>query len=89
MTAKPIHDFKVGDVIHGFCGGVFGRGSYACRRVEAVGPDWIVTRNGLGEDPYLDVEMVAGRHIPTRAEAADTTYCYVHCDGPETSEVAR
>lgn len=41
--------FQLGDVIHGFCGGVFGRDSYNCRRVEAVGSDWIVTRNDRGE----------------------------------------
>lgn len=38
------HDFKVGEVLHGFQGGAFGRDSYECRRIEAVGADWIVTR---------------------------------------------
>ena len=35
----------IGDVLHGFCGGAFGRDSYDCRRVEAIGADWIVTRS--------------------------------------------
>ena len=35
----------VGDVLHGFCEGVFGRDHYNCTRIEAVGPDWIVTRS--------------------------------------------
>jgi hypothetical protein len=34
----------VGDVIHGFAYGAFGRDHYDCVRVEAVGPDWIVAR---------------------------------------------
>lgn len=76
-----MNPFNVGDIIHGFCFGSFGRDSYACRRVEAVGPDWIVTRNGLG-DGGLDVELAAGESIPTREEAADKSYCDVDCDGP-------
>lgn len=35
----------VGDVIHGFAGGAFGRDHYDCVRIEAVGPDWIVARD--------------------------------------------
>lgn len=47
----------VGDIIHGFANGAFGRDSYDCRIIEAVGPDWIVTRNKNG-----NVEFAAGRH---------------------------
>lgn len=36
--------FAVGDVIHGFCGGHFGRDSYSCKKVEHIGPDYIVFR---------------------------------------------
>lgn len=78
-----IHDFKPGDAIHGFCGGSFGRDSYACRRVEAVGPDWIVTRDERG-----GVELAAGRYLPTREEAADLSYCYAECGGPENPDPA-
>ena len=42
----------VGDVIHGFANGAFGRDSYDCRTIEAVGPDWIVTRNTRGETEH-------------------------------------
>lgn len=35
---------QVGQVLHGYCGGYFGRDSYECRRVEAVGFDWVVCR---------------------------------------------
>jgi hypothetical protein len=49
------HGIKVGDPIKGFCGGYFGRDSYDNRVVEAVGPDWVVTRNVHGK-----VEMYHG-----------------------------
>lgn len=35
---------KIGDVIHGFAQGGFGRDHYDCVRIEAAGPDWIVAR---------------------------------------------
>lgn len=39
-------EWKVGDEIHGFANGYFGRDSYECRRVEAVlGGDTLVLRN--------------------------------------------
>ena len=31
-------------ILYGFCGGAFGRDSYDDKRIEAVGPDWIVAR---------------------------------------------
>lgn len=37
-------EFRVGTEVHGFAGGVFGRDSYGCRRIEAMGSDWVVTR---------------------------------------------
>lgn len=36
---------KVGDVLHGFCGGAFGRDHYDCSHIEALGPDWVVVRS--------------------------------------------
>lgn len=36
---------QAGDCLRGFCEGVFGRDSYADKRVEAVGYDWVVARN--------------------------------------------
>lgn len=42
MSRRPL---AVGDVIHGFAYGAFGRDHYHCVRIEAVGPDWIVARD--------------------------------------------
>lgn len=39
---------RVGDVIHGYAFGYFGRDHYDCGRVEAVGADWIVIRSEDG-----------------------------------------
>lgn len=39
---------RVGDVLYGFCGGAFGRDSYADKRVEAIGADWVVVREDNG-----------------------------------------
>jgi hypothetical protein len=41
MSGGPL---KVGDVIHGFAQGGFGRDHYDCVKIEAAGPDWIVAR---------------------------------------------
>ena len=43
---------KVGSVLHGFCGGSFGRDSYSHKRVEAVGKGWLVARNEQGEPEF-------------------------------------
>jgi hypothetical protein len=37
-------EFRVGTEVHGFANGIFGRDSYGCRRIEAMGADWVVTR---------------------------------------------
>jgi hypothetical protein len=43
---KPIYitPLYVGSILYGFCGGCFGRDSYANKRVEAFGADWVVAR---------------------------------------------
>ena len=69
MTS-PGHDWKVGERIHGFAGGAFGRDSYACRTVEAVGPDWVVTRNEQGEP-----EFASGWYIADREGCQPGRYC--------------
>lgn len=43
--SEPARPLAVGDVIHGFAYGAFGRDHYDCVRIEAVGPDWIVARD--------------------------------------------
>lgn len=53
---------QVGDIIHGHGGGYFGRESYNCKRVEAVGPDWVVARE-VTLYRQGDVLTATGRHI--------------------------
>lgn len=66
----------VGAAVHGYAGGAFGRDSYACRVVEAIGPDWIVTRNRHGE-----AEAVTGEHVAWVAEhAEERDWCALDCD---------
>lgn len=68
--------FLVGQPIHGFAGGVFGRDSYACRRVEAVGHDWIVTRSEDGVVEFAsgqsDLDFLQANHD-------DRSYCDEEC----------
>lgn len=40
---------RVGATLYGFCHGAFGRDSYADKRVEAIGADWVVARDTRGE----------------------------------------
>lgn len=45
-----------GDILHGYCGGAFGRDGYGPHRVVAMGRDWIVCRGGEGygnDRPYM------------------------------------
>lgn len=67
---------KIGDVIHGFCQGIFGRDHYDCCRVEAMGPDWIVTRKVDGNAVELvqglrDIEALEKFLEPVREEGWD------------------
>lgn len=39
----------VGDVIHGYARGGFGRDHYNCTKIEAAGRDWIVARDAEGD----------------------------------------
>lgn len=41
MTVIPL---RVGDLLEGFCEGMFGRDSYGAKRVEGVGNGWVVAR---------------------------------------------
>lgn len=43
----------VGDVIHGFAQGAFGRDHFDCVRIEAVGPDWIAARAAPDDAPQF------------------------------------
>lgn len=44
---------SVGDVLHGFCGGAFGRESYGTKVVEAAGKDWVVAREIDTDQPQF------------------------------------
>ncbi|MEV0247932.1 hypothetical protein AB0H76_15170 [Nocardia sp. NPDC050712] len=41
-------EIQVGTLLKGFCHGAFGRDSYADKRVEAIGADWVVVRDDGG-----------------------------------------
>lgn len=45
-NSRPL---AVGDRIHGYCGGYFGRDHYDCGTVEAIGSDWLVARTPEGK----------------------------------------
>ncbi|MEU6342192.1 hypothetical protein ABZ883_14770 [Streptomyces sp. NPDC046977] len=71
MPSRPL---AVGDVIHGFARGIFGRDHYHCVRVEAVGPDWIVARGGSDSEDHPSFatgRRSLGMAIQTRDEPCD------------------
>jgi hypothetical protein len=57
------HEIEVGDILHGFQSGTFGRDSGCCRRVEAVGKDWVLTRATGAPHYQSEVEMVTGESL--------------------------
>lgn len=70
---------EVGDVLHGYCGGWFGRDSYDCSRVEAVGPDWLVARIRDGFKDDGGVRCADGAGIRERlAEYVDPDQWHRH-----------
>ena len=48
-----LRPLRIGDVLYGYCGGWFGRDSYAPKRVEAIGVDWVVVRGDDGVELAL------------------------------------
>ena len=46
MPKMPLPHLLTGQVLYGYCGGWFGRDSYANKRIEAIGIDWVVAREG-------------------------------------------
>jgi hypothetical protein len=68
--------FLPGQPIHGYAGGVFGRDSYECRRVEAVGHDWLVTRTPSGQVGFASGDDL--QHLASVAD--DRSYCDEECD---------
>lgn len=75
MTARPL---APGDVIHGFAYGAFGRDHYKCVRIEAVGPDWIVTRGS--REPFESepgASFVSGRRSLELCQQARDEPCTI------------
>lgn len=60
----------IGDIVHGYVEGYFGRDHYDCARIEAFGVDWVVIRNiGWGPDGGL-VATGSGQGILEACERA-------------------
>jgi len=49
---------QVGQMLYGYCGGIFGRDHYNDCRVEGTGVDWVVVRNESD-----DVDFASGMGI--------------------------
>lgn len=76
MSARPL---AVGDRLHGFCGGLFGRDSFGCRTVEARGADWVVIREDDGTpDAALSLESLEA--LEAYREPIHETRYTVACD---------
>lgn len=50
MSEQPV---VVGDTLHGFCNGFFGRDSYSDKVVIAMGVDWVVARPETDPDARI------------------------------------
>jgi hypothetical protein len=67
MSSDEERPLRAGDVLGGFCEGYFGRDSYGDKRVEEIGPDWVVVRYESGTvdlfqgDPQFLVRFRTGR----------------------------
>jgi hypothetical protein len=46
---EPKPPLRIGDNLVGYCAGVFGRDAYGCKRVEAIGCDWVIAREPDGQ----------------------------------------
>jgi hypothetical protein len=70
---------NIGDRIHGFAGGYFGRDSYDCRVVEHIGFDWVILRkaNGSWESATLNDARRAFAEYGKREQDFDGNWC---CD---------
>ena len=65
---------KVGSVLHGYCGGAFGRDSYTHKRVEAVGKGWLVARN-----EYDEPEFYTGKKKDLEEHLKPDGHCEDNC----------
>lgn len=67
--SKPL---AVGDVIHGYARGAFGRDHYDCTKIEAAGRDWIVARDVNGDLSFASGESSLKHLIRVRDEDSCT-----------------
>ena len=68
---------RVGDMVHGHLGGMFGRDHYDCARIEAIGADWAIIRTVDG-----DVRSACGMGIHgTLVRYRDVNSEYPHSTG--------
>ncbi|WP_329390288.1 hypothetical protein [Streptomyces sp. NBC_01716] len=81
MTTPP--PLAVGDVIHGFAQGAFGRDHYHCVRIEAVGPDWIVARDP-DDDTHGPSFAAGARTLGLCAEVRDKGHQTDYGETPES-----
>jgi hypothetical protein len=70
VTGRPL---QIGDVVHGYGQGLFGRDHYACSRVEAIGADWVAVRGVATGKPAVSaredvVELLAEARDYGRAD---------------------
>lgn len=65
----------VGDVIHWFARGAFGRDHYDCVKIEAAGLDWIVARDNNGGVAFASGRRSLNLLIEVRDEDS--------CDNPD------
>lgn len=70
VTGRPL---QIGDVVHGYAQGLFGRDHYACSRVEAIGADWVAVRGVRTGKPAVSaredvVELLAEARDYGRAD---------------------
>ena len=78
---ENIRPLAVGDRIHGYCGGYFGRDHYDCGTVEAIGSDWLAARTPAGR-----AFTRAGRNILVElAEYRSNTSCTFYGDQDQCS----
>jgi hypothetical protein len=79
----------VGDVIHGFAYGAFGRDHYHCVRIEAIGPDWIVARDSDLDEQYGPSFASGRRALGLCQQARDEGHRTPYGEQPQACPLAQ
>lgn len=79
MSSLPL---SVGDQIHGFAGGLFGRDHYVCVTVEHVARDWVVLR-GTHPDSSGAIRLLYGSEDLRSAQYERDHPDRWHCTGAD------